>query len=76
MILVSEFFLRYQSHFSYHVLKLGSVKPQDGPPVLKHDEYLVMAIKQCLKPENIQSLVEERDSPFMDSDVPQVDLQG
>ena len=48
MILVSKFFLRYQSHFNYHVLKLGSVKPQDGTPVLEHDEYLVMAIEQSV----------------------------
>ena len=37
-------------------------------------EYLVMAIEQCSKPENIQRLVEKRDSPFMDSDVPQLNL--
>ena len=37
-------------------------------------EYLVMAIEQCSKPENIQMLVEKRDSPFMDSDVTQLNL--
>ena len=37
-------------------------------------EYLVMAIEQCSKPENIQRLVEKRDSPFMDSDIPQLNL--
>ena len=37
-------------------------------------EYLVMAVEQCSKPENIQRLVEKRDSPFMDSDVPQLNL--
>ena len=61
---------------SYHVLKLGSVKAQDGPPVKEHDGISCHGnFEQCSKPENIQKLVEKRDSPIQrDSDVPQLNL--
>ena len=51
------------------------VKAQDGP-VKEHDGISCHGnFEQCSKPENIQKVVEKRDSPIQkDSDVPQLNL--